>query len=145
MNELAERLKEGYERIIYPTAMGNMPVELEKMAKHDGEGNLIGSYSINELSQELGKLLVPIPFNKSGTLMSIRWSFDKRITAEGITDEQATRALFKRNSLVDMLDGKEAKDIVIGDLVGNEFGILGSFEFKQIPNEIVEVVEEVQP
>ena len=134
---IKERLKNSYERIVYPTAMGDMPIELAKMAKTDELGNIIGYYSINELSQLLGSLLVPMPFNQSGSLMWIRWSFDKRVSLEGLTDEQATRDLLLANGLTDMLVGKEASDIVIGNLIGDEFGVFGTYEFEQIPAEVV--------
>ena len=138
MTELAERLKDSYERIVYPVAMGDMPIELEKMAIKDELGAIIGYYSINSLAQALGgKALVPKPFNQAGTLMHIRWAFDKRRSINGETDEEATRAILVLNGLVDMSDGIEAKDIVIGDLVGNEFGVFGSHEFKCIPKEVI--------
>ena len=136
--ELAERLKNSYERIVYPVAMGDMPIELEKMAMNDELGAITGYYSINSLAQALGgKVLVPKPFNKEGTLMHVRWSFDKGRLPNRQTDEEATIALLLANGLVDMSDGIEAKDIVIGDLVGNEFGVFGSHEFKQIPKEVI--------
>ena len=134
---ITERLKNSYERIVYPTAMGDMPIELAKMAKTDELGNIIGCYSINELSQLLGDLLDPKEFNQSGSLMWIRWSFDKRVSLDGVTDEQATRDLLLANGLTDMLNGKEATDIAIGDLVGDEFGIFGTYEFEQIPTEVM--------
>ena len=136
--ELAERLKNSYERIVYPVAMGDMPIELEKMAILDESGTITGYYSINSLAQALGgDFLKPIPFNRSGTLMSTRWAFDKGRLPNRQTDEEATVALLIANGLVDMSDGIEAKDIVIGDLVGNEFGVFGSHEFKQIPKEVI--------
>ena len=134
---IAKRLKYSHERIVYPAAMGDMPIKLAKMAKTDELGNIIGYYSINELSQLLGSLLVPMPFNQSGSLMWIRWSFDKRVSLDGVTDEQATRDLLLVNGLTDMLAGKEASDIVIGDLLGDEFGIFGTYEFEQIPAEVM--------
>ena len=138
MTELAERLKNSYERIVYPVAMGDMPIELEKMAIKDELGTITGYYSINSLAQSLGgKALVPKPFNQAGTLMHIRWSFDKGRLLDRQTDEEATIALLIANGLVDMSDGIEAKDIVIGDLVGNEFGVFGSHEFKCIPKEVI--------
>ncbi len=133
---IKERLKHSYERIVYPATMGDMPIELAKMAKTDELGNIIGYYSINELSQSLGSLLVPMPFNQSGSLMWIRWSFDKRVSLDGVTDEQATRDLLIANGLTDMLVGKEATDIIVGDLVGDEIGIFGTYEFEQIPAEV---------
>ena len=135
---IAKRLKHSHERIVYPVGMGDMPIELAKMAKTDELGNIIGYYSINELSQLLGSLLVPMPFNQAGSLMWIRWSFDKRVSLEGATDEQATRDLLLSNGLTDMLVGKEATDIVIGDLVGDEFGIFGTYEFEQVPYEVID-------
>ena len=134
---ITERLKNSYERIVYPVAMGDMPIELAKMAKTDELGNTIGYYSINELSQLLGDLLKPMPFNRSGSLMWIRWSFDKRITIDGLKDEGSTRDLLLANGLTDMLAGKEASDIVVGDLLGDEFGIFGTYEFEQIPAEVI--------
>jgi len=136
MTDLVQRLQDSYERIVYPTAMGDVPIVLEKMAQYDEGGMLVGYYSINALAAELGNLLVPTPFNASGTLMTIRWAFDKQTKAGEVSDEEATRALLKSYGLVDMMENKEASDIVIGDLVGNEFGLFGSYEFRQIPKEI---------
>ncbi len=138
LQKIAERLKYSYERIVYPSAMGDVPIELEKLAKHDEDGNVVGHYSINEMSDALGSLLVPMKFNSSGTLMHIRWSFDKHITADGLTDEAATRKLLEDKGLVDMLKDATAEEIVIGELPDNSYGIFGSFEFKEIPDEVAE-------
>jgi len=140
MNKIAERLKNGYERIVYPVVMGDTPIELDKMAKYDEDNNLIGYLSINELAQELGNLLVPMRFNNSGTLMHIRWSFDKYEKVKGINDEKVLKQLMKDHNLVDILDSVEAKDVIIGELSDNSFGVFGSYEYKQIPSETIEEV-----
>jgi len=133
--DIAERLKRSYSRVVYPTAMGNMPVELDKFRIVDENNEIIGYYSINELHKLFGKQFKPIEFKQDKSLMSIRWSFDK---ADDHKDEKATRTLlFGTNGLADMVAGKQAKDIVKGDLLGNEAGIFDSDEFSRIPDEII--------
>jgi len=134
---LKRRLKNSYERIVYPSAMGDIPIELEKMAKYDADENIIGYYSINELSRELGgDFLKPMNFNKAKTLKHIRWSFDKEVTDIGVNiDEQATRELLLSKGLVNMRAGVKVKDLDIASMTGYEFGIFGTDEFGDIPTE----------
>jgi hypothetical protein len=138
LSEIYNRLLMGYDRIVYPVAMGDMPVELAGMAKTDEQGNIVGYYSINELSSELPSgFFVPVSFNNAGTLFSVRWAFDRSLNVDGVSDEQATKTLMLSKGLVDMLDGVKAEEVIIGNLVGNEFGIFGGYEFTKIPKEII--------
>jgi hypothetical protein len=127
IRDLAERLKSGGEYIVYPKAMGDVPVELPKMAKYDEDGEIVGYYSINELSRELGRLLTPLPFTDTGSLMFIRWSFDKKIVND-TSDEEATRKILGDADLNDITN----ESFEISELVGDEYGIFGSYEFKQL-------------
>ena len=126
------RLTNAYERIVYPKAMGDMPIPLKKMIKYvDKDGNPTAYYSINELSRIFGNFFTPQKFTPDGSLMWVRWSFDKDLIG-GVSDEEATKQLLLSYDLVDLLKDKEAKDIDISTLKGNEFGIFGTYEFKQI-------------
>ena len=154
LSDLGKRLKRGYEYIIYPEMMGDMPVALEKMAKRDENGTVIGYYSINELSTALGKDFQPIEYLKDENrtdsngsklrLMLIHWSFDKGKNADGVTDEQATIDLLLSKGLLNMREGVHfAKDINFTSLSGYEFGIFGSSEIADVPKVVptVEVIE----
>ena len=131
LSNLAERLHYSYSRIVYPVAMGDMPIQLEKMAIYNEDGNITGYYSINSLAQALGgSTLVPVPFGKKGLFSSVRWSFDK---ANNNADEKSTKSLMLSYGLVDMTATMEAKDINVSALLGNEFGLFDIYEFGQIP------------
>ena len=153
MANLAERLQRGYTYIIYPCKvptgvegetldMGDIPVELEKMAKVDEDGNIIGYYSINELSRELGKAFVPVQI-LDDRFKLIHWAFDEGEDADGMTDKKATIELLESKGLVNMRAGiKEVKDIDFTSLQGNEFGIFGSYEVTEVPKIIGQREEE---
>jgi len=147
MTNLVNRLKKGYEYIIYPEMMGDISIELLKMAKYDEEENIIVHYSINELSKELGKAFVPIEYLSNPNrvdveghplrFMLIHWSFDKGVTPEGYTDESATVETMKLKGLKDMREGVTfAKDIDYGNLTGYEFGIFGAYEIGDVPKNV---------
>jgi len=142
---IAERLKKSYSYIIYPAAMGDMPIELQKMAKYEDENDaelITGYYSINELSIALGDLFTPVPYIMDG-LMLIRWAFDEGVSAEGVDDRTATRDLLLSKGLTDMRAGiKEAKDIPYETLVGAEFGIFGSYEIGDVQKYVPVDMEE---
>ncbi len=147
MSNLAERLQRGYTYIIYPCKvpvdakgntidMGDIPIELEKTTKYDEDGNITGYYSINELSAELGKAFVPVQI-LDDRFKLIHWAFDEGVNAEGFTDKSATIDLLKSKGLVDMREGIQyPKDIDYTSLVGNEFGIFGSYEILEVPKTI---------
>ena len=149
MANLAERLQRGYTYIIYPCKvpvdakgntidMGDIPVELEKMAKYDEDGNIVGYYSINELSAELGKAFTPVQI-LDDRFKLIHWAFDEGEDTDGTTDRGATIELLESKGLVNMRAGiKEVKDIDFTSLQGNEFGIFGSYEVIEVPKSIVQ-------
>ena len=62
-----EKLHLGYTYLIYDESIGDEPIEATDMEILDGEGVGTGVYkSINDLSAEMGKAFVPVPYLKTG-------------------------------------------------------------------------------
>jgi len=148
IGELVKRMVNGYDYIIYPAFMGNIPIELEKMSKYDIVGNQIGYYSLNELTLILEDLFVPVVWliddtrvDANGNMLEfnlIHWSFDKGKNSEGITDEQAIINLLVSKGLKDMRENTTlASDIDFTNLTGMEFGIFGSVEILGVPEYVM--------
>jgi hypothetical protein len=140
LEKIRDRLKRGYDYIIYPSAMGDIPITLKKMEKCDQNGKVIGHYTINELSKLLGDDFNPEPYIMNG-LMMIHWSFDETVDPVTLKYERdSTRDLLLSKGLVDMRAGASVvKDIDFQSLNGNEFGIFGSYEILDVPKQRTEV------
>jgi len=141
LNEIKKRLTRGYHKIIYPRKvpldtggtldMGDVPVELEKMAIHAESGDITGYYSLNALSDALGKAFEPTAITDDRFAV-VHWGFDEGQNEDGTTDKTATANLLKSHGLVDMREGiKEAKDIDFSNLPPHSFGIFGAYEFEK--------------
>jgi len=142
LDAIRKRLRRGFHLIIYPTKvpidtegnvvdMGDVPVELHKMAKHDELDRVVGYYGINELNRLLGKDFIPMNIFDD-RFKVIHWGFDEGEDAYGITDKEATSNLLKSKGLIDMReDLKEAYDIDFSGLPPNAFGIFGTYEFEE--------------
>jgi hypothetical protein len=139
LSTLRERIKNGYDYIVYPNAMGDMPITLKKMEKIDATGKVIGHYSINELSTLFGDDFTPVQYINT-KFMLIHWSFDEIIdVTSGVSERQLTKDLLKSKGLVDMRVGyPDAKSIDYGSLKGNEFGFFGAYEMRYVPKYVVQ-------
>jgi len=128
LDKLRQELKDAYDYIVVPTATLDIPVELSKMQKEDGS-----YYSINELSEVLGKDFTPTAVIDN-RFSKFRWAIPRNGEEALIVTYLLSKGLvnMRDNGIEDELD-YTVDEIDFSNLQGNEFGVFSMHEIKQLP------------
>jgi hypothetical protein len=130
--ELAEYFTRGYDKLIVPAVVRNVPIPMAKMLREDGS-----YHSIATLEETLGSLVSPVMAIDERFIM-IHYGFSRN------GEEQAFKDMLTGMGMVDMRyqDGqydKTVDEIDFVNLTGNEFGVFSDWEYGLIPVPEVEV------
>ena len=126
INEIKQRLINGYEYVLIPNTATSTPLEMPVFAKET-----TGYYCLDELFVELGALLVPISVI-GGNHILIRFGFKKNkeeiefrkhIEGLGMTDMRATLNTYD----------KEVDEIDWNLILPSNYGLFSILEVKDIP------------
>lgn len=126
--ELEQYFVNGFDFVVIPKAVMDVPIELSKMKREDDS-----YHTINTLSEVLGTLFVPTAIIDERFVV-IHYGFDRN------GEEQLFHTFLQSKGLVNMrgeLQGVE--EIDFGVLNGNEYGIFSALEVQHVPQVAVEV------
>jgi hypothetical protein len=128
LDTIKKGLQDAYTYLVVPKAVLSVPIQMQKMQKDDGT-----YYSIEELSDELGNLFVPVDVIDD-RFVKFRWSIPMNGEERLIIDYMKVQGLvnMRDNGIDDELD-YTVDEIDFSSLNGNEFGIFSMEEIKQIP------------
>ena len=98
-NEILDTLKDGYDYIIVPKHVMDLPIEFRTMELVDEDGNTTGYASINELSKQLGDLFSPVEL--ANDYCGYRWCYNIGMRHESV---EVFEAYLKAKGLVDIQD-----------------------------------------
>ena len=130
LNEHRARLQRGYEYVIVPTEVLDIPLPIYEMLKSETPNKY---YTINELALALGSSFVPVPYIKEGFHL-VHWVFDKGFLTGEDNKERKFLKMIAGAGYVDMRDNLETvEEIDFESLTGNEFGIFSSYEITKVP------------
>jgi hypothetical protein len=133
---IREHLENGFTYLIIPEQAMMLPIEMAKMQKEDEEGNSDGYYSLQELTQVLGKLLVPIKMLDDAHV-AIRWSFD-----EDGDEKTQFIAYMEELGLINIRPvGAKVENMDFSVIPANGFMVCSLREMRYLPK--FEVVEEL--
>lgn len=119
---LFDYIKNGYTKLVVPSAMVGVPIEMPKLLKEDGS-----YYSINDLHTEFGAFYTPIKVTPDHIM--VRWAFDD----DGIEKADFLAYMGAKGMVNHRPAGVKADAIDWGALPPNGFVILAEHELEFVP------------
>jgi len=134
LEQIANGLPKAYDYLVVPKLMLDTEVKLPKMLKEDG----VTYYTINELSEALGKLFIPTD-SIDTRFVKFRWSIPRNGEEALIATYLSSEGLvnMRDNGIADELNYK-VEEIDFTALNGNEFGIFSNEEIREVPVVVVD-------
>lgn len=122
MEDLSQYFTRGYDHIIVPKAVREVPIMLSKMKREDGS-----YHSIATLEETLGHLFVPVEVIDERFIM-IHYGFSRN------GEEALFHEFLQGAGLVNMRGELQAVgEIDFANLNGNEYGIFSDWEIGEVP------------
>ena len=126
--ELSKYFINGYDYLIVPKAVEDIPIAMAKMQKEDGSYLSVKGL-VEQLASE-GYVLNVVPMIDERFIM-VHYGF----TYEEDADERAMMKSFLTDmGMVNMRSGKKINEIEWDKLNGNEYGIFTAVEIGEVPS-----------
>lgn len=121
---LFDYIKNGYTKLIIPSAMSAAPIEMPKLLREDGT-----YYSIDDLHDRFGALYTPVRVTSDHIM--VRWAFDD----DGIEKADFLKYMESKGMVNHRREGVKADEIQWDKLPANGFVIVAEHELKYVPSQ----------
>lgn len=121
---LFDYIKNGYTKLIIPSAMSSVPIEMPKLLREDGT-----YYSIDDLHDRFGALYAPVKVTSDHIM--VRWAFDD----DGIEKAAFLEYMESKGMANHRREGVKADAIQWDALPPNGFVIVAEHELKYVPSQ----------
>lgn len=131
---LFDYIKNGYTKLVVPSAMAGVPIEMPKLLREDGT-----YYSINDLHAEFGEFY-SLKFKVTANHIMVRWAFDSW------KEEMEFLQYMESTGMVNYgAPGVKVVDVDWSTLPANGFVVVKEHELGSVPQyvEIADVPENV--